>query len=68
MDKDYLIDFIRVKYETKIYYMFFSSYENLLYNFEMHSSFPVMHKVGNVDIFVLHKFKSMTDREIYYIN
>ena len=32
------------------------------------SSFPVIHKVGNVDIFVLCKFKNMTDREIYYIN
>ena len=35
----------------------------------LHSSFPVMHKVGNVDIFLLPKFeKNMTDREIAHIN
>ena len=33
-----------------------------------HSSFPVIHKVGNFDIFVLFKFENKLDREINPFN
>ena len=31
------------------------------------SSFPVIHKVGNVDIFLFAKIENMTDREIHQL-
>ena len=33
-----------------------------------HSSFPVIHKVGNVGIFVLLKFENKLNREISHFN
>ena len=38
----------------------------ILIPFISQSSFPVIHKVGHVNIFILCKFKNITDREIYY--
>ena len=34
----------------------------------MDTSFPVKHKVGNVDIIVLRKFETKWDGEINYFN
>ena len=43
-------------------------YMSLTKNYGLHhSSFPVIHKVGNVDIFALPKFENMTEK-FYYIN
>ena len=35
---------------------------------EPHSSFPVIHKVGNIGIFVLLKFENKMEREIIHLN
>ena len=34
----------------------------------INSSFPMIHKVGNADIFVLLKFENKMDREINHFN